>query len=62
VYLASLHALLGERERTLALLNEGYNQHSPDILYIQTDPAYDFLHSDPRYRALIRKIGLPPAW
>ena len=62
VDLAFYHALLGEREHTLALLNEGYNQHSPDILYIQTDPAYDFLHSDPRYRALIRKIGLPPAW
>ncbi|MGB6133835.1 MAG: winged helix-turn-helix domain-containing protein [Acidobacteriaceae bacterium] len=62
VELAFYHALLGEREHTLALLNEGYNQHSPDILYIQTDPAYDFLHSDPRYRALIRKIGLPPAW
>jgi TolB-like protein/DNA-binding winged helix-turn-helix (wHTH) protein len=62
VDLAFYHALLGEKEHTLTLLNEGYNQHSPDILYIQTDPAYDFLHSDPRYRALIRKIGLPPAW
>lgn len=62
VELAFYHALEGEREHTLALLNEGYNQHSPDILYIQTDPAYDFLHSDPRYRALIRKIGLPPTW
>lgn len=61
VELASYHALLGEREPTLALLNEGYNLHSPDILYIQTEPAYDFLHADPRYRALVRKIGLPEA-
>ena len=58
VELASYHALLGEREPTLALLNEGYNLHSPDILYIQTEPAFDFLHADPRYRALVHKIGL----
>ena len=62
VELASYHALLGEKEPALALLNEGYGQHSPDILYIQTEPAYDFLHFDPRYRALVRKIGLQPAW
>lgn len=61
VELASYHALLGEREPTLALLNEGYNLHSPDILYIQSEPAYDFLHADPRYRALVHKIGLPEA-
>jgi hypothetical protein len=35
-------------------------QRSPQILWIQTDPAYDFLHSDERYRALIQKVGLPP--
>ena len=61
VELASYHALLGEREPTLALLNAGFNQHSPDILYIQSEPAYDFLHADPRYRALVHKIGLPEA-
>ncbi|HKO14054.1 MAG TPA: hypothetical protein VJV22_18945, partial [Acidobacteriaceae bacterium] len=61
VELASYHALLGEREPALALLNEGFNQHSPDILYIQTEPAFDFLRADPRYRALVHKIGLAEA-
>ena len=62
VELASYHAQLGEKEQTLALLNEGYELHSPDILYIQTEPAYGFVHADPRYRALVQKVGLPPAW
>jgi TolB-like protein/DNA-binding winged helix-turn-helix (wHTH) protein len=62
VDLAYAYAQLGEREKTLALLEEGYSQHSPLLLDIQNDPAFDFLHADPRYRSLVKKIGLPPAW
>jgi hypothetical protein len=32
------------------------------LLWIQTDPAFDFLHTDERYRSIIRRVGLPPAW
>ena len=62
VDLALQYAQLGRREETLTLLEEGYRQHSPLLLWIQTDPAYDFLHSDERYRSIIKKIGLPPAY
>ena len=62
VELAGLHAELGEREATLALLEEGLRQHSPQILWIQTEKKFDFLHSDPRYRAVIQRLGLPPAY
>jgi len=61
VDLAHLHAELGERNQTLALLEQGFEQHSPQILWIQTEKAYDFLHADPRYRSLIHRIGLPAA-
>ena len=60
VKIAQLHALLGEREPTLSLLEEGFRQHSPNILWIQRDPAYDFLHSDPRFQSLVQRTGLPP--
>ncbi len=62
VDLAYAYAQLGEREKTLALLEEGYGQHSPSMLDIQNDSAFDFLHADQRYRSLVQKIGLPPAW
>ncbi len=62
VALAGLHAQLGQRDQALALLEEAYRQRSPQVLWIQTDPAYDLLHSDERYRALIQKVGLPPAY
>jgi TolB-like protein/DNA-binding winged helix-turn-helix (wHTH) protein len=59
---AFLYARLGRRAETLALLEEGCRQHSPLLLWIQNDPAFDFLHSDERYRAIIQQIGLPPAY
>lgn len=62
VDLALQYAQLGEKAETLALLEEGYRQRSPDMLYIQNDPAYDFLHSDEQYRSLIKQIGLPPTY
>jgi TolB-like protein/DNA-binding winged helix-turn-helix (wHTH) protein len=59
VVLAWYHAQLGHREETLSLLEEGYRQHAPGLLWLQDEMAYDFLHNDPRYRSLIEKIGLP---
>jgi TolB-like protein/DNA-binding winged helix-turn-helix (wHTH) protein len=60
IELASYYAQLGEKERTLALLEEGYRQHSTDTLWIQEDPAYDFLHSDSRFRAIVQRTGVAP--
>ena len=62
VELADLHAELGQREQTLALLEEGFQHHSPQLLWIQTEKAYDFLHADSHYQSLIHRIGLPPAY
>jgi TolB-like protein/DNA-binding winged helix-turn-helix (wHTH) protein len=62
VDLAVLYAQLGQREKTLSLLEEAYRQHSPMLLWMQGEPAFDFLHADEHYRSIIRKMGLPPAW
>jgi hypothetical protein len=29
---------------------------------LQNQPFLDFLHSDERYRAMVQKMGLPPAY
>jgi tetratricopeptide (TPR) repeat protein len=59
VNFALVYAQLGDHEQAIAYLQEAYRQHSPLLLWIQNDPAYDFLHSDERYRAVIKGMGLP---
>jgi TolB-like protein/DNA-binding winged helix-turn-helix (wHTH) protein len=58
--LADLHGRLSEHDETLALLEQGVNKRDPLLLLLaQSDPAFDFLHADPRYRSLIQEMGLP---
>jgi len=56
------YARLGDEDETINYLQESYRVRAPWLIMLQTDPMYDFLHTDPRYRALVQKIGLPPAW
>jgi TolB-like protein/DNA-binding winged helix-turn-helix (wHTH) protein len=61
--LADLHGRLREHDATLALFEQGVNERDPLLLLLaQSDPAFDFLHADPRYRSLIQKMGLPPMY
>lgn len=61
--IADLHGRLSEHDETLALLERSAKERDPRLLLLaQSDPAFDFLHADPRYRSLIQKMGLPPMY
>jgi TolB-like protein/DNA-binding winged helix-turn-helix (wHTH) protein/Tfp pilus assembly protein PilF len=59
---AVITARLGRGDEAIAYLEQAYQQHSPVLLNIQNMEPFDFLHGDPRYRSLIKRIGLPPAY
>jgi hypothetical protein len=59
---ASIVAYTRDKEETLKLLEASYRNHDPDLIFIQNEPVMNFLHSEPRYQALVKKLGLPPAW
>jgi len=54
---ALVYASLAEKDQAMAALEEAYQEHF-DILVLQS-PAFDPLRSDPRFRDLMRRIGLP---
>jgi len=62
ISLALDYARLGRKEDTIRALQNAYQERSPWLTFLQKEPAFDFLHSDPRYRSLVQRIGLPPAY
>jgi TolB-like protein/DNA-binding winged helix-turn-helix (wHTH) protein/Tfp pilus assembly protein PilF len=59
--LASAYAQAGHKEEALRFLEDAYRERSPRLVFIQNSPVFDFLHSDERYQALVKKMGLPPS-
>ena len=60
--LALAYAQAKNRDETVKYLEQAYAEHSSKLVFLQNHPIFDFLHSDERYQALVRKMGLPPAW
>ncbi len=59
---ASGYASLRDKEMTLKYVDDALREHSAWLVFIQNEPLFDFLHSDERYRAIVKKMGLPPAY
>ena len=59
--MSTAFAFTGDKEQTLKYLEAAYREHVPDLIKVQNEPLFDFLHHEPRYQALIKQIGLPPA-
>jgi serine/threonine-protein kinase len=57
--LAVLYVGLGDKEGALAALEEAYADHDLQMQFLKIDPHYDDLRSEPRFRDLMRKVGLP---
>jgi hypothetical protein len=39
-------------------LNQGYREHTAELLSLQLNPAYDDMRTDPRFQELVHRIGL----
>jgi hypothetical protein len=61
-FVASVIAYAGDKDETLKYLELSYRNHDPDLIFIQNEPLFDFLHSDPRYQDIVKKMGLSPAY
>jgi hypothetical protein len=53
------YALLNDEAHAMTCLERAYEQHSVAILFIRTAPELDAIRSSPRFRDLVRRIGLP---
>jgi serine/threonine-protein kinase len=58
--IAVIHAGLGDRERALSALEGAYEERSHWLVWLKRDPRWDGIRDDARFRALVRRVGLPP--
>jgi len=56
--LAVVHSGLGMKSQALDDLERGVDEHSPNAIYLGLDPAFEPLHDEPRFQALMRRIHL----
>ncbi len=61
ITLAFVYSRLGKREKALDELEKAYAARASDLLFIRSEPTFDILHDDPRFRNLVRQVGFPDA-
>jgi TolB-like protein/Tfp pilus assembly protein PilF len=57
--LAEIQARLQQKDQTLASLEEAFNQRDTRLPYMQVEPAFDDIRSNPRFQQLLKRVSTP---
>ncbi len=57
--LAVAYAVAGDRSKTLDCLEQSFNEHDSELLAVLRFPAFELVHSDPRWASLLAHLNLP---
>ena len=60
IAVAGIYVRLGEKEKAFEWLEKGFSERSIDITYLKVDNSFDSVRADPRFQALLKRVGLPP--
>jgi tetratricopeptide (TPR) repeat protein/TolB-like protein len=58
LYVALIYIGLGDNDQAFAWLDKAYEEHCDFLVYLPTDPMADPLRNDPRFSALLKRLGL----
>jgi hypothetical protein len=56
--MAMINIGLGDKDAAFASLEKAIDERSAKLIWLNADPIYDDLHSDPRFTELLHRIGL----
>jgi tetratricopeptide (TPR) repeat protein len=57
--MATIYAILGEDEKALEGIEILIEQRSEFALYVNTDPGFEKIRDNPRFKSLMERVGLP---
>ena len=55
---AHVYAGLGDKDQTFEWLDKAFDDFPESVLFLKIDPRFDLLHSDPRFREFLQRLGL----
>ncbi|MEO7801233.1 MAG: tetratricopeptide repeat protein, partial [Ginsengibacter sp.] len=55
---ALVYASLGDTDKAFEWLDKSYQMHEESLCSLKIDPKFDILHSDQRFKIMLKKIGL----
>jgi TolB-like protein/AraC-like DNA-binding protein len=58
---ATIYASMGKSEKAIGLLEIAFDHKDPNLFFLKIDPLFLTLHGDPRFEALLSKIGFNKA-
>ena len=58
IYYGAIYTGLGDLDRGLDLLEKSIDERSEWMIYIQVEPLYEPLRSNPRFKKLAERIGI----
>jgi eukaryotic-like serine/threonine-protein kinase len=58
LYMAMVYTGLGDNNQAFTWLDKAYEEHCDFLVYLPTDPMADPLRNDPRFPALLERLGL----
>jgi serine/threonine-protein kinase len=56
---AEIYAGFRDRSQTLDALEKSYDERAWFLTYLNTAPEFDFIRSEPRFQALLRRMNFP---
>ena len=59
VWIAAIYAGLEEKDLAFEWLGKAFQEHTSFLVYLKFHPLFDNLHGDPRFDALVKRIGIP---
>jgi eukaryotic-like serine/threonine-protein kinase len=58
LWTSRIYLALGESDNAMNWLEEAYREHSPQLALLAVDPRFEAARSNPRFKAVLRRMGL----
>jgi serine/threonine protein kinase/tetratricopeptide (TPR) repeat protein len=58
--MAIVYSGLKDNDQAFRWLEKAFEEREGNLVYLNVEPRFDAIRSDPRFPALVRRIGLPP--